>query len=50
VNVAQVAAPVGPQELKVTLLNAGGRPVRNVTLPVDVKAGQISFVYYRTFE
>jgi len=50
VNVASVWAPVGQTQMQVTFLGAGGRPMGSATLPVEVKAGQTTFVSYRTFE
>jgi uncharacterized protein len=50
VNVASVLAPAGQTEMKVTFLGAGGRPMRSAAVPVEVKAGQTTFVSLRTFE
>ncbi|MFC1611381.1 COG3014 family protein [Myxococcota bacterium] len=49
VNVARVFADAGQQQLEVDLLGAGGRVVDRVSLPIEVKENEITFVSYRSF-
>jgi predicted transcriptional regulator len=49
VNVATAFAEPGQHQLEVDLLAAGGRVLDRVSMPVEVRAGEITFVSYRTF-
>jgi hypothetical protein len=49
VSVATAFAEPGQHQLEVDLLAAGGRVVDRVSMPVEVRAGEIAFVSYRTF-